>query len=225
MEIKTTSITDTKLKVLVYGASGSGKTTFGSTAPKPIFASAENGLLAIADKELPFVQIASKVDLLDLYKYLRDEKHDYETVVIDSITEINEVIKVDIEKKTGRAMQLKDWGELAKTIEKILRMFRDLPMNVVIIAQEDYVKDNDSIYKVVPAMNGKMATKMAYYMDIVAYMAVNKEGEHGVLTLSNSKYLTKDRSKCIGNGTDVDLTKWVEAIRKSKIVNESKKKK
>jgi hypothetical protein len=47
MQIKMFRPTDHKVKALIYGASGAGKTVFGGTAPKPIFASAESGLLSL----------------------------------------------------------------------------------------------------------------------------------------------------------------------------------
>jgi hypothetical protein len=37
-------------------------------------------------------------DLRDLLLYLKNQKHSYETVVIDSISEINDIIKAEIEK-------------------------------------------------------------------------------------------------------------------------------
>jgi len=40
-------------------------------------------------------------------------------------------------------MQIQDWGELSKKIRDLLRSFRDLPMNVVFIAQENYINDED----------------------------------------------------------------------------------
>ena len=75
MEIKKTSIKEHKIKAVVYGASGSGKTTFGATAPKPIFASAENGLLSIAEQGVDFVDINSLDNLRDLYNFLKNNLH------------------------------------------------------------------------------------------------------------------------------------------------------
>lgn len=213
MEIKKFAVTDHKIKAVVYGSSGTGKTSFGGTAKKAIFASAEGGLLAIADKQPNYVEIKSLNDLKELLSYLRNEKHDYETVIIDSITEINEIIKADIEKKTGKAMQLQDWGTLAKEIKIILRGFRDLPMHVLFIAQETNEKDGDIVTKVVPSLNGKAATEIAYFMDIVGYLYIEKgTGARKLITLPNSMYLTKDRSKVIGNDTPADFSVWVEKI-------------
>ncbi len=63
------------------------------------------------------MQIATLKDLQDLLHYLKTVKHDYETVIIDSITEINEVIKIEIEKRTGRAIQKNDWVEVQNKIK------------------------------------------------------------------------------------------------------------
>lgn len=215
MEIKKFAVTDHKIKAVVYGSSGTGKTSFGGTAKNAIFASAEGGLLAIADKQPNYVEIKSLNDLRELLNYLKTQPHKYETVIIDSITEINEIIKADIEKKTGKAMEIKDWGTLAKNIKEILRGFRDLPMHVLFIAQESTEKDGDVVTKVVPSLNGKAATEIAYFMDIVGYLYMEKAtGARKLITLPNSMYLTKDRSKVIGNDTPADFSAWVEKISK-----------
>lgn len=213
MKIQIFKPQDHKIKALIYGASGAGKTTFAGTAPKPIFASSENGLLSIAEKEVPFVEIKSLKDLLELYQELVGGKHDFETVIIDSISEINEIIKSEIENRTGRVMQLQDWGKLQKQIRDILRKFRDLPMHVIFIAQEKAITDEEKIEKIVPLMNGKAATEIAYFMDIVGYAKVQKDGKHVVFTNTNQRLLTKDRTNKIGDCIDADFSIWIEKVK------------
>lgn len=212
--IKQFKPTSHKAKALIYGASGSGKTTFAGGAEKVIFASAEGGLLSIASKLPNYVEIKSLQDLKDFYLYLKTQKHDFETVVIDSITEINDIIKIDIEKKTGKAMQLQDWGTLSKEIRNIFRSFRDLPMHVVFIAQEtiDEKDENGTASKIVPSLNGKASTEIAYFMDIVGYIFVAKDGSHKVITASNARLLTKDRTGLIGNDTEPNFQAWINKI-------------
>ena len=212
MEIKIFKPTDHKIKALVYGSAGSGKTCFAGTAPNVIFASAEGGLLSIADKNPAFTEIKTLKDLTDFYYFLLNENPGYETLVIDSITEINEIIKLEIEKKIGRPMQIQDWGELSKKIRDLFRKFRDLPMNVILIAQEMYITDEDKIKKIVPALNGKAATEIAYFMDVVGYMNVESDGSRWLETSSNKKLLTKDRSKTIGNDAPLDFNEWLRRI-------------
>lgn len=221
MEIKIFKPADHKIKALIYGASGSGKTTFASTAPKPIFASAENGLLSIADKEVPYVEIKTIKDLSDLLTHLKTQPHDFKTVVIDSITEINDVIKEEIEKKKGGQMTLPDWGVLSKKINKIIRAFRDLPMHVIFIAQENNIVDEDKISKIVPSLNGKAATKIAYIMDIVGYLHIDKATKKRVIIVnSHEKLLTKDRSNVVVKNPELDFSKWCEEVSKISIGDE-----
>lgn len=214
IQIKNFVPLDHKVKAVIYGASGAWKTVFGATAPKPIFASAEGGLLSVADKNIQFVEIKSLKDLQELLIYLKTQKHDFETVVIDSITEINDIIKQDIEKRTGKWMQLQDWWELAKKIKAILRWFRDLDMHVIFLAQEVSESDEGVVTKIVPSLNGKAATEIAYFMDNVGYLMIDKTGERKLLTQPNAKLLTKDRSWLIWNDCPVDFSEWVNRVKK-----------
>jgi hypothetical protein len=70
-------------RVLLYGVEGIGKSTFGSEAPKPIFIQTEDGLDEIECDRFP---LAEKFDdCVAALKSLRNENHDYESVVIDSL--------------------------------------------------------------------------------------------------------------------------------------------
>lgn len=210
-----------KIKAVIYGGSGSWKTSFGGTAPKPIFASAEGGLLSIAHLNPDYVEIKSIEDLAGLLSYLKTQPHEYETIVIDSITEISEIIKRGIEKKSGRAMQIQDFGTLSKKIREILAGFRDLNMHVLFIAQEKYEKDGDTVIKIAPSLNGKSAEEIAYFMDVVGYLTIDRaSNERRIITTTDSKYSTKDRTRMIGNDTTPDFGAWVEAVKGLQVVKE-----
>lgn len=214
MQIKRFSPTTHKIKAVVYAPSGAGKTTFGATCPKPIFASAEGGLLSIAHINPEYVEIKTIQDLRDLLLYLKKGEHSYETVVLDSITEISEIIKVGIEKKSGKSMTLQDFGTLSKTIREILRGFRDLPMHVLFIALEKQEKDGDVVVRYVPDLSGKSSTEIAQFMDIVGYLTIDQATqERRIITNTNSKTLSKDRTRMIGNSTEPDFSKWIEAVK------------
>lgn len=161
-----------------------------------------------------FMEINSLQDLKDLYNFLKNEKHDFETVVIDSITEINDIIKTEIETRNKRNMQLQDWGILQKEIKDILRKFRDLPMHIIFLAQETTEKDEEKIVKYLPSLNGKSATEIAYYMDTVGYCFIDKLGNRKIGTMPNEKYLTKDRTNVIEGGENQNFSEWVEAMKK-----------
>ena len=75
-------------RIMVYGTPGTGKTTFATTFPKPIFIRSESGLV---DNEFTkdvatFPEIVSDYnDLIEAIGSLIDQDHNFETVVLDSI--------------------------------------------------------------------------------------------------------------------------------------------
>ena len=192
--------TSHKIKALVYWASWSWKTSFWATAPNVIYASAEAWLLSVGNKQIDYVEIKTVKDFQDLLLYLKNEKHQYQTVVIDSITEINDIIK----------------------IESILREFRWLDMHVLFIAQEQDITDDNKISKIVPSLNGKSATKIAYFMDIVLHMEVTPSWEHVIQTLSHPKLLSKDRTSLIGNSTEANFQEWINKLEQIEIWEQTK---
>ena len=116
------------LKVLVYGQAGCGKTTLSKTLPKPVVLSAEGGLLSLKDDNIPYIEIKSMTDLHDAYAWLQDSD-EFESVVLDSISEIAEVVLAHEKKinKDGRAA----YGEMDVQLSEIIRAFRDLDMHVL----------------------------------------------------------------------------------------------
>ncbi len=219
-EIKTFAPTSHKIKALIYGDSWSWKTSFGATAPNVIFASAEAWLLSVWNRKVDYVEIKTINDLRDLFNYLKKWEHKYETVVIDSITEINDIIKMELEAKRGRALQLQDWQEVAKQIEAILRNFRGLDMHVIMIAQEQVERDEQKIVKYTPSLNWKTATKIAYFMDIVWHIETTPTWEHLISTEPSPKYLTKDRTWKLWNWIAADFNLWTLAVESLELEDE-----
>lgn len=220
LEIKRYSPKSHKIKCLIYGASGTGKTTFWGSAKDVIFASSENGLLSIADKKVAMAEIKTLQNLKELKDFLQKEDHSFKTLVIDSITDINSIIKDSIEEKTGRQMQIKEWGELANSIKSILNDIKNIDMNVIIIAQEQIEKDDQVIQKIIPSLNGKIATEICYFMDIVWYVSIDNRWERKLITAPSEKLLTKDRTWKIGNDTELDFEKWIELVNEISIADE-----
>lgn len=111
-------------------------------------------------------------------------------------------------------MQIQDFGTLSKRIRDILAGFRDLNMHVLFIAQEKIEKDGDTVLKIVPSLNGKSADEIAYFMDVVGYLTIDRAtNERKIITTTDQKYLTKDRTRQIGNDTTPDFSSWVEAVK------------
>jgi AAA domain len=86
MAISLASISRTTPKpprVIVYGDSGVGKTTFGVSAPAPIVLQTEDGLGALDVDQFPLSLHFS--DVMQALYSLFQEPHDYQTLVVDSL--------------------------------------------------------------------------------------------------------------------------------------------
>lgn len=93
----------------ITGDAGMGKTSLAATFPKPIFIRAEDGIQAIPDDVRPdaFPVLSNAEDLWDQLKALIQEDHDYKTLVIDSVTQLDTVFTsfiVDTDPKKPRTI-------------------------------------------------------------------------------------------------------------------------
>ena len=68
--------------ILLYGSTKAGKSTFASKAPGAIFLATEPGLNALSVFK---VDISSWPEMLSACKELSEQKHEFKTVVIDTI--------------------------------------------------------------------------------------------------------------------------------------------
>lgn len=172
------------LKMLVYGPSGCGKTVFGSTAPKPLFINAESGMLSVKDKQIDSYPVETFADVTDVYLYLHTDPaaKKYETVVLDSITEIQKKSMDSILAAAGRAKAtIGDWGDNIEQIRKVCRAFRDLKKNVIVIALDSYEKDEATgIFMHQPALQGKsLPQEVMGFFDVVGYMVTEERPIEG----------------------------------------------
>ena len=130
------------IKLLIFGAAGSGKTVTCATSKEPtLIISTEGGLLSIKDapKTIQIVECATRDDVEEVLAYLQQKKPPA-WVCIDSISEIAEVVLAEELAKTKDPR--KAYGELAVTMTSIIKAFRNLNTNVVMTAKLDRVKDD-----------------------------------------------------------------------------------
>lgn len=95
--------------ITVVGEAGTGKSSFAATFPKPVFIRAEDGVGRISRKiDAPdaFPPVNNGDELFDQLIALATEDHDYSTLVIDSVSKLEEIFTRDILEKDGRAKTL-----------------------------------------------------------------------------------------------------------------------
>lgn len=184
------------IKALVYGSAGAGKTTLAASMPNPIIISAEGGLLSIQGAGLPYIEVNSMETLQESFEYVASS--DFESVVLDSISEIGEVVLIHEKSvnKDGRAA----YGEMAAQMTSIIRAFRDLPgKNVLFTAKVEKSQDESGRMLYAPSMPGtKVGQALPYFFDLVLPLRVEKDADgqvqRAIMCQPDGFWVAKDRS-------------------------------
>jgi|TARA_R110000744_G_scaffold53368_4_gene114009 phage nucleotide-binding protein len=174
----TNTVVNAGIKMLVYGAAGTGKTCLIPTLPSPVILSAEGGLLSISDHNIPFIEVKSMDTLREAYAWLTEseEAKQFASVAIDSISEIAEVC-LGNEKKVNKDPRAA-YGEMQTTMAEAIRSFRDLPKHVLMTAKLEKSQDELGRMLYSPSMPGnKTGQALPYQFDIVAALRVEKDAE------------------------------------------------
>lgn len=197
---------------VICGVNGVGKTTWATSFPKSICVDLEDG-----SKHLDVARIgADKFPDLEKVRAficeLRDKKHDYKTLVIDS-AEALEALICDFVCKEGnvKSVELYDGGYgkgIARTREimrEIILEFNQLKqkgieINLVAHTQVKTISDpttNQSYDRVIMRTNDKMAAVIRDLADNVFFAT------YKVFTVQENK-----KTKAVGEGQRVMYTQW-----------------
>ena len=208
----------TNMNILVYGESGVGKTVLAASAAEvpemsPVLnIDFEGGQMSIAAQglDVDIVRISQWNQFQELWVQLRGGKHGYKTIIMDSLTEIfnfmmNQIMREVIEKDSDRdpdVPSVREWGKAGSQMRTLIRLFRDLPVNVIftaLVRQEQDEKSKRQTYW--PSLAGKMSREAPGYMDFAFYMYKKdvREGDQTVtkrllMCAGNDQYIAKDRS-------------------------------
>lgn len=189
------------VKLLLYGRSGVGKTWLVRTVPAPFLISAESGVLSLRDCSIPMAKISTVEDLTDLYNWITSDKQakQFQTIYIDSISEIGEVVLTNAKKVAKDPRQA--YGELIDKTLMVIKAFRDLPnYHVVMVAKQEPHKDEiTGVTTYGPSMPGsKLASQLPYLFDEVLRLGVQNNPKGGtyrfIQTQPDFQHEAKDRS-------------------------------
>ena len=206
------------VKLLVYGNAGSGKTSLIPTLPTPIVFSAEGGLLSIADADVPFVEVSSYDTLMEAYRWVTeaDEAKHFESIALDSISEIAEVV-LNHEKKIAKDPR-QAYGSMQEQMSDIIRAFRDIPnKHVYFTAKCEKATDETGRILYAPSMPGnKTGQQLPYFFDEVLALRVEKDAEglaqRALMCDSDGIWQAKDRSGKLDTWEAPDLGAIIRKI-------------
>ena len=136
------------LRILVYGAIGSGKTMLAATATRPFLISCEAGLLSLSQRNvdrvlgegvppLPTVEVKTSADLKEAMQWLFSsaEPKQYTTICIDSLSELANIVLRSALKQVKDGRQA--YGFANDYVQGLLASLQKLPVDFYVAAQQD----------------------------------------------------------------------------------------
>ena len=207
----TNDIKPTKVNALIYAPSGYGKTTLAKTLPpKTIVISLEAGLLSLKGSNVDYVEVDPKRKLESLREYLGEiVKSDYDTIFIDSLSEISQMFLEEAEKKFPDARNnMQKYGLYNQMMMAFIKYCRDLDKNVFFTALQKDDKDEIGRITHIPDLVGSISKKCQAYFDFVFCLMIfekDDEKKRVLLTDAHDGYVAKDRSIHLDQYEPADL--------------------
>ena len=233
IEVSDPRVNTPKLKVLLYGPSGTGKTSLASTTSKVaelgpvLYVDLERGTAPTAKygdlDNMLVVQPATYKEFADLLVKISNAKDKpFNTVIIDTVDRLQELIKLHFTAANPRDSFAMWAAAYDKVLDLVNTIAFDLGLNIVCITHESReVLETERLSQIAPDFEGKKSfKKLPSIFDIIGRMTWEDVGEDGeeelipVLTVkSASSILTKTRfdnmPPMIGNPSFDKIMKWV----------------
>jgi phage nucleotide-binding protein len=184
-----------KLKGLIYGQPGIGKTSLALSAPKPLLIDFDNGLRRVAKQyQTDSVQIESYQNLLDILT--KEDISSYETIVIDTLGKMIDriadwlaVSNPKVKQADGQ-LSMKGWGNVKAEFQRLLKLLESKNKSVIFIAHEKEEKVGDEVMKR-PDVAGSSGKDIVKELDFMGYMSM-KGGKRTIDLAPNEAYYAKN---------------------------------
>lgn len=192
-------------RTIIYGVHGVGKSTFGAMSNKPIFIQTEDGLDDIDCDRFPLCICVS--DVLNAIGVLYNEKHDYKTVVIDSLDWLEQLIWAQVcvehNKKSieeigyakGYVFALSHWRNI---LDGFNALRNERGMDIILVAHAEIVKfdnpETDPYDRYTPKLHRRASALVQEWADEVLFAT------YKVHTKQTDEGFNRKRTMGIGDG-------------------------
>ena len=192
-----------KLNVLVYGKSGTGKTTFACCFPKPYVFDFDKGMLSQRSRDVEYDTYTSYADFEVKFRQL-EANCPYETIILDSVTTLEKYCMQKALLANRRAMPtMNEWNILIAELTDLFTRATKMSKNLVVVAHEEMVQDEITGEILIrPQIVGKkLPAQLPLWFDEVYRSQVSRSKDgvplYSILTASDLKYIAKSRINCM----------------------------
>jgi phage nucleotide-binding protein len=169
----------TKIKALIYGQPGMGKSTLALSSPKPLLFDFDNGVHRVNHAHLEnvdTVQITSYQDLIDVFA--NEDLSSYETFVIDTGGKCLDYMGEYIIKKNPKmgksngSLTLQGYGERKVEFSTLVKRISLMDKHVVFVAHRETKTEGDET-RYIPQFGGSNYDSLVTELDLVGYLEAN----------------------------------------------------
>jgi hypothetical protein len=194
---------DDPIQVLIYGRSGTGKTSLWSTFPGPILAvicsgGLNPGELRTVDTaenrdKISSLELQHSNDLLEVMDHLRQQydetgKCPYKTLVLDHASGLQDQVLAELlgmrevpvakYKRAGKGeswniASVQTYGQVSLMCKEMIRSMLGLPCNVVIVAQERNFDEGGNAELIAPSVGAGLTPSLAGWLNTAVDYIVN----------------------------------------------------
>lgn len=172
--------------VLIYGDSGTGKTTFASSCKKPALlldVNGERGTDSISDvDDIDVLKVNSKTDLDYLIDELTSTEHKYNSIIIDTLTNVQDMLVEDqkaIKVNRAGALHLNQWGAIGTSMRDLVHDLKTSGnADIILLCQErDDSNDDDNSTtidgEVITTVGPRLSPSIADFVKAASDVIVN----------------------------------------------------
>jgi hypothetical protein len=192
-----------KIKALVFGAPGVGKTYLALTSPGRIaIIDTEGGTAFYARRAgthglSHFDVLPTKTyrDVQAAVEYIAANPGIYETLVIDPVTVIYEVLqdaalikRAEVNRRKNRGgdaedtdLEMLDWGRIKRAYKALMTELGNLPVHVIVTAREKAEQERHGTEVVTIGQKADAEKTTGYYFDTVLRMVPTATGREAII--------------------------------------------
>ena len=177
-----------KIKMLIYGQAGTGKSTLALSAPRPLMLDCDGGIHRVNFNHHSdgTVQVKSYSMVLDV---LNEDLSSFESIIIDTggklLDYMSEYI-IERDSKMGKrngTLTLQGYGERKQEFSAFCKRITMLGKHLVFVAHRETQKEGDN-FRYVPLFGGSSYDALVTELDLVLYLEA--AGKQRILTADPS---------------------------------------